>query len=217
MRAHLSATFAVLLFSAAAGAAGKAPVALITDVQGQTTPALEAFSEVAAGDGVDLGSEARVEFNHYPKCEIVVVKGGRLSFSEQGYTVQRGQVVDAKKTKCAHPVDVRGTAGVGGGMIGGGVVRSAGGGLKLRDKPGFVLLGVRRGDYKSLRILKDKAVLAEGPVQQNRFSFPAQAPALPPGKDYVVELVSSGAAKSFQVPFEVVSSGGSIDTLLRVE
>ncbi|MBM3490700.1 MAG: hypothetical protein FJX68_09650 [Alphaproteobacteria bacterium] len=214
---RLSVALAALLLAHGAVAAGKSPVALVTVVHGNMSPPLEAFSEVAAGDAIDLGADGRVEFNHYPKCETVIVKGGRLSFSEQGYTVQRGQIVDAKKTKCAQPVDVQGTTGVGGGLIGGGVVRSAGAVLKLRDKPGFVLLGAARADYKSLRILKDNAVLAEGPVQQNRFSFPAQAAALPPGKDYVVELVPSGNAKGFRVKFEVVSSGGSADTLLRVE
>ena len=82
-RSRLGALFVIAL-AATMGWAGLAvaqrPVALITDIVDANTADFGPFDEVTAGTSIDLGSAGRIEFQHYQRCETVLVEGGRVNF-----------------------------------------------------------------------------------------------------------------------------------------
>jgi hypothetical protein len=197
----LLAFYAVTTAAGSAAAQGIAPpgsrpmVALALDVRGATEPTHEPFSEFAAGQSLTLKEGAEVEFLHYPTCEIVVVKGGDLAFSEQRYTARGGKVIDVKRSKCPKTVALDGET-----QIGGVVLRSIPGPqvLSLATRPGFVAAGAKRHAYKQVRVRREGQILFEGPLTGNRFEWPEGRPPLDPNGNYTLELVAaSGEARSF--------------------
>ncbi len=188
-----------LLVLAAAGSAaaqGTRPaVALALEVKGTIQPALEPYSELTAGQGLRLEGEAEIEFLHYATCETVVVRGGELSFSEQRYSVRGGKVADARRGKCPATVSLERDA-----QIGGVVLRGSPGPhvLSLATRPGFVVVGADRRDYRKLRIRREGQTVFEGELAGGRFEWPKGRAPLDPDGNYTVELLSgAGEARAF--------------------
>ena len=170
-------------------------VALALEIEGATDPAVEPFSEFAAGQSLRLGSSAEVEFLHYPTCETVTVRGGDLAFSEQRYSVRGGKVTDVKRGKCPTTVSLARDA-----QIGGVVLRSSPGPgvLSLATRPSFVITGAERQGYRKLRIRREGQTLFEGEIAGRRFQWPSGRAPLDPDGSYTLELRSAaGVARAF--------------------
>lgn len=168
--------------------AGTQPgVALALAITGTTDPVYEPFSEFAAGQRVHLGTEAEMEFLHYPSCETVTVKGGDLTFSEQRYTVRGGKITDVKRTKCPKTVALDGDP-----QIGGVVLRSIPGPqvILLATRPAFVAVGVNRRGFRNVRIRQEGQIVFEGELVGRRFEWPSDRAPLDPDGNYTLELLS---------------------------
>ena len=201
-RIFLPLTFYVAtVLAGSAHAQGIAPpgsrpaVALALDVRGATEPTYEPFAEFTAGQSVTLKDDAEIEFLHYPTCEIVVVKGGELSFSEQRYAARGGKVADVKRSKCPKTVALGSDT-----QIGGVVLRSIPGPqvLSLATRPAFVVVGGKRHAFKQVRVRREGQILFEGALTGNRFEWPESKPPLDADGNYTLELVAApGEARSF--------------------
>jgi hypothetical protein len=202
---------AIALSAGAATAAGE-PVALIMDVMGDTSPALEPFAEFGDGDTVDLGKDGEVTFAHYGKCENVVVQGGRLTMDANGYVVTGGKVVDVSAAPCPSDVKITGS-----GEIGGVVMRGVKiGGLKMGERPSFQLGGDNRTAYTSVRVAKDDKTLFEGPIVNQRFVWPFGFEPLSPATGYELHLLRADGGEKV-VKFEVVQDPPAAEAVVAVE
>lgn len=193
-RLALSVLF-VLAAAGSAAAQSARPVALALQIEGATEPALEAFSELTAGQRLRLRDGAEIEFLHYPTCETVTVKGGDLSFSERRYSVRGGEIADVKRSKCPKIV-----APAGDSQIGGVVLRSPVGPrvLSLTTRPGFVVVGSKRRSYTKVRILLEGQIVHESALTGNRFEWPSRLEPLDPDGNYTLELLSAdGETRAF--------------------
>jgi hypothetical protein len=178
-------------------------VALITEVSGTITPALEAFTEVEAGSAIDLGSDGHIEFLHYPTCQKVVAEGGRLSVTVENFRVNKGQIIDISKAECPQRVQLASNeAGAG---IAGVVLRGAADvTLKVSQRPRFLLLGAAAGQFKTLAVLQGGTSLLVLPLDGKPLIWPETKDPLPPAGDYVVELTSADA-KIRRLPMQVTN------------
>lgn len=209
----LTAGLAALAFGLAAAAAGAAaPAALAIDVSGGIEPAVEPFSELNVGDKLELADDAQITFLHYATCEEVVIRGGRLLFTERQYLPQRGQIVEKKRTKCPQTVALKSDARIGG-------VRIRGmGSTKLDSRPQFVLTGEARDRYASVRFMSGQQALYEDALSGPRYSWPEGRNALAESaQDYALELVPKGNGDALRVPFAVKDGGSQPVTVIRVD
>jgi len=203
-----------LLFGAclAGAAAAKEPAAMVLETQGAVMPELEAFSELAAGDKVDLGKDGQLSFSHYAKCQNVVVEGGVVQIDAKDYKVTGGKVVDVQQAPCPKNVQLSG-AGEIGGVVMRGIKTSE---IKLGERPAFKLTGARSADVKALKIVKNQKTLYEGAVKGQSFAWPAGHEPLQVARGYELHL-TGGDGKQTVMTFDVVKTPGAKEPIVKVE
>jgi hypothetical protein len=197
------ATALGLALSLASLPAAAAVVALALEVEGDTDPAIEPFTEIESGASIKLGAQTQIEFLHYTTCQTIVVRGGRVTFTEQQYLVRDGEVVDVTRSKCPEVAAVGKDSAIGGVLM-----RGAGDGFSIWPRPQFVFVGASRARYTELHVLKGSALLLSAPLTGYRFDWPEAKDPLAAGKDYAIELVGPDNA-SKRVQFEVVEHRGT--------
>jgi hypothetical protein len=172
MRILVFATLSLVLL-AASGAVAQGPsgIALVVEVNGQTTPAVKPFSELPAGATIALGPGAKLAFVHYDTCRTVTVTGGTVIIGAKGYQATGGAATEVR-TPCPRSVKVQR-----GGEAAGLVLRSAPNRVTLTTRPSFVLVGPRVDDIASVAIAKDgeAAPVLRVPLAGPRFEWPADA------------------------------------------
>jgi hypothetical protein len=194
-----------------AGATAEA-VALAVEIEGATDPAIEPFSEIDSGSSLDLGKATRIEFMHYTSCQTVIVVGGRITFTEQQFLVKGGEIVDVKRAKCPEVASAKG------GNLGGVLLRSGGGAMKLLPEPRFAFVGAGRGAFDRLRVVKGEAVVLEARIDGHQFAWPETALPLAPGEGYALELLRRDGGEATRIDFEVKASRGKAPmTVVRLD
>lgn len=205
---------ALVLFASAAAAAGS-PVALAVEVRGETEPVLELFSEIMSGDSFQLADDAKIEFLHYLTCQSIIVEGGKVSFSDQNFTVRRGRIVDVKRSKCPQATTLAAD-----GVASGVVMRSGDvkGRLKLGLTPAFVVVGTKADRVVGVRLFKGDRPVFEGPLEGARFRWPEGRAALEKGEDYRIDLVIDGDGEVLSFAVDLAERRGRAAlVLVRVE
>jgi hypothetical protein len=126
---------------ATALAAG-APVALVMEIEGATTPRIEVHQELAADARIVLGKTARVVVLHYPKCTIYTVRGGTLQAADAGIEAGSGAIESTRPGPCprVQRVTVAGLA-AGSGVVLSRAIPSSGPTLLLAANDDIVLAG----------------------------------------------------------------------------
>ena len=89
-------------------------VGLVTKVSGTVEPTINAFEEIHAGVTLELSGESSIEFLHYPSCESITVKGGKLFLTARSYN-SRGGVITREKRRCPRTLRLKSGASVAGG------------------------------------------------------------------------------------------------------
>ncbi len=214
-RSSLTALFVVALTATmgwADTAAAQRPVALITDIVGAVTTDVGPFDEISAGKSIDLGNGGRLEFQHYQRCETVVVEGGRVNFSRQTYTTQKGKILDVRRSKCPKTVAV-------GMEVSGVQLRNVvPGGLRLTTKPSFVLVGANRARVARLRVRDGETTVFEGRIDGWRFTWPEGTAPLKAGSAYDIDLLTDDGKGQHSLKVTIAEQRGSTPlTLIRVE
>lgn len=212
LKAALAASLGLgLALGAAPGRA--APVALATEVSGETVPPIEPFTEIEPGTSLELGETTQIEFMRYTSCETVTVVGGRITFTEQQFLVQRGKIVDVKRSRCPEVAQPKADSNLGGVLLRGGNAD-----LKLMAAPRLAFVGAGRAAYDRLRVLKGKTVILEAPIAGHQFTWPADAAALTPADDYTLELLRGDGGKPTRLVFEVTAKRGTAPlTVVRLD
>jgi hypothetical protein len=170
-------------------ASAQGPAGLVLETSGTVTPAAKPFTEIAGGTTLTLSGGARLVFAHYHTCKTVTVVGGSVTVTAASYVTRDGKQSDAAMP-CPKKVNVRGV-----GELGGVVYRSisANRGLTLQTEAAFVLVGQRAADFPTARITRDDAQVAEGPIRDRVFRWPAGATPLAPDTAFELTLVPARA------------------------
>jgi hypothetical protein len=200
-----------------AGAAQATPVALVTDVSGETAPTVEPWSEIPAGTSIVLADDAEMVFLHYWICESVTVRGGRLAFSSERYTLQGGRILDARRTPCPRAI-VLSESGEVGGMVLRGSGESTAQAYPVPDAPSFVLAGRKAGDFARIRVAQGEVTILDAPIHDRSFHWPDGLPRLLPGETYAVTLQAADGAVQHDFTILVARAARAGDiTLVRLD
>ena len=192
-----------IFFAATVTSAVAEPVALVLDIVGEVTPALEAFSEIQAGQSFNLGGGAHMDFLHYPTCQKVVVEGGKLSLSAENFRVSKGKVIDMSRAECPQRVQL--ASNEGGAGIAGVVLRSAADGvLKVSQRPSFLLLGAPARQFRRLQVMQGKTSLFDAALDGKPLAWPEAQDPLQVDGEYSVMLSGAGALTR-QIPLSVTT------------
>ena len=186
------------------------PVALVIDVTGASEPAIEPFAELEAGTAFELDEGTRVEFIHYATCEEVVVEGGRLSLSEERYTVGSGRVINVRRGTCPDEVVLGGDTDVGGVTL-----RSAGGDLKVNPTPTFVFVGARSGTAERVQFLRDGTLVREAIIAGKRCDW-SEAEPLEKGNYALLLVLADGEHEEIEITVKGRARKGRL-TLVRLD
>ena len=179
----LGTIFASLAWAGAASAQTQA--GLVLETSGTITPAVKPYTEIAGGTTLTLSGSARLVFSHYQTCKTVTVVGGTVNITAASYATRDGKQSDAA-VPCPKKVNVRG-----GGELGGVVYRSVSmsRALMLQPQAAFVLVGPRATEYVTARITRDDAPVAEGPIRDQVFRWPAGVAPLAADSAFELTLV----------------------------
>ena len=166
-------------------ASAQTQAGLVLETSGTITPAVKPYTEIAGGTTLTMSGGARLVFSHYQTCRTVTVVGGTVTVTASSYATEDGKQSDAAMP-CPKKVSVRG-----GGELGGVVYRSVSTSraLMLQPQAAFVLVGPRAAEYVTARITRDDAPVAEGPIRDQVFRWPAGVAPLAPDTAFELNLV----------------------------
>jgi len=161
-------------------------VALVLEVSGTMTPAVEAYDEFESGQVVNLSDNSKLQFLHYSSCTTVTVNGGKITFGGIAFEIDRGATVESEKGDCPMKISLNQDA-----QLGGVVFRSAKPSvpLMLSKRPDFTLVGKCRSEISLIRISQTGKTLFELEKTSLQLTLPTGAQ-LDSGESYVLELVS---------------------------
>lgn len=215
---RLAAPLGILLTLAVAGPAGSQAlpraVALVLEVRGATTPALQPYREIRDGARVTLAANGRLVFLHYEKpCPTYTVDGGSVAFSVGEPPVIRAGVWGQRQGGgCPKQLPARSdTAAV--------IHRS--GLAALPPRPVVVLVGARAVEAASLAIVQGETEIFAAPLDGPRFAWPPGAEPLRAGEGYRMELRQATgrvfATLHFFVPERAPAGAETPITLVTVD
>jgi hypothetical protein len=205
---------AIFALSFAGRSVAKEPVALATSVTGKVQPPIEAFSELQSDTKLQLDPNAEVEFVHYPSCQTILVKGGRLSFTTERFFLKGGLILSTKRAKCPKTVVLAGASQIGGLVLRGGL---GGGDLRVGTNPTFVLVGKDTEAVEKISVSQDGKIIAEASNPGRAFDWPKDAPPLQRGQFYTVSVTVKGATEPKTFKVESMGSGAGALTLIRLD
>ena len=149
---------------------------------------------------------------HFHACSL---QGGKVSFSDQNFTVRRGRIVDVKRSKCPQATTLAADGAAGGVVMRSGDVK---GRLKLGLTPAFVVVGAKADRVVGVRLFKGDRLIFEGPLEGARFRWPEGRAALEKGEDYRIDLVTDGDGEALSFAVDLAERRGrSALVLVRVE
>lgn len=186
-RAGLVMALALGLSASLASQAAAKEAALIVAVQGDVSPAPEAFSEAAEGASYALAPDAEMIVMHYAACVESHFKGGEITVGALGVKTT-GELVGQTDVECPRKVafaeDANAVAAV---VLRGGEDRTL-----INAEPVFVLL---KDGVESVEIRRAGVAVGRLDVAGRLARWPAGVAALPPGDDYEIALVMRGAER----------------------
>lgn len=204
MKRWVFASVAASGLMAAAPAVAADAVALVMSVSGKVSPDVAAYSEIPSQTAIDLGSDGRISFVHYPSCRQVTVLGGKLTFGPQEVEVSGGTIERETPQKCPKKMSIKvaGTAAA---------VRTRNAFAptpRLTNRPSCVVLGSGARGFKEAQVIPEtggKALATmkmSGPV----FQWPAKAGPLPDGR-YKLQLVRADGSPNWEMVFSAGADG----------
>lgn len=165
--------------------------ALVLDVTGPTVPELLPFDEIPAGAVVRLDPETELSLTFYPTCEDVTVKGGTVRFVEERITVEDdGQVLAYGQSACPATVELVESDVINAAII----TRSAAfGQSRIALQPVIALTGKEAALYDRVAVHDRSGEVAAMTISGRRATWPAEAPSLSAGQQYLVVLTGPSA------------------------
>ena len=186
----------------ARGAEAQPAAALVLEASGSTRPAIQPYTEIRTGTTIELGPGARIVLNHYLTCHRLVVTGGSVTVTPEGFVTSPGSATTEERRPC--PKTVRLPAG---GQAATAVMRGLAPRVVLAVQPAFVLVGPRAEEFAAVRVVRGTTVVLEAPLAGPRFEWPAGMAALAANTEYELSLVPKGGGSPTTFRFTATAAG----------
>ena len=200
-----------------AAAAKPQMVALIVDQSGSIKPAVQSYTELAAGARLELAPKARIALTHYAACKRVFIEGGSVLVTERTVEVKGATSSSSEPGPCpnVHRVVVAGNTVSTGALISRGALQPE---PRLAPQQRVVLVGERAPLARDVRILDSGQRVVAGPwaVGERAFSM-GDARTLLPGDAYTLQFEFRGDVPPLKIPFTAASTGADQLFVLRLE
>lgn len=187
MKRILLGACAAFLVGAAADRAAAEEAALVIDVVGDVSPAVEPFGEVEAGAQLKLARGAELILMHYATCEEVHIESGSVTVGIADLEIGGGANVIARDpVECPEQVafvDAPNSTGA--------VVLRNSGAAEIAPRPIFAAPGATR-----IEVSAGGALVAAMDVSGNRAVWPRSAPDLVPGEVYEIRMTGPDGVKA---------------------
>ena len=144
-----------------------------------------------------MSAHGRLEFLYYNSCKTVVIKGGKISFTERRFLLSGGKIMNQTRGRCPKVLTLNKDA-----RVGGVLVRSSPATLRVSGRPQFVFTGPNSAAAVQVRITSEGAPTLALLLADRQLEWPAGDDALAAG-NYELEVLSKDSATSKRVPFEV--------------
>lgn len=172
------------------------PAALIVDVQGAVSPAVESFEDVDAGMVLTLAPDGEVIISHYKACEEITATGaGTISVSATGLELDGVTVSDRTAVDCPSAVALA-NADTASATV---VIRDVMPLAKVPLVPEIVLVGDNAAKFEQLELRRRDAVIATLPVQNRRVQWPVDGLFLSDRTKYQLILTGPGVAANAEI------------------
>lgn len=185
-------------------------VAIILDVEGDTSPAAEAFDELVNGARIDLGSDARVVFSDYQTCGEYNVVGGVIEIENNQIALSRNTHVNFSAASCVASITLSDADLVSAGVV---TRASAGDMPEISNRPSFGIPGPASERYDSVTVMIDSKSVLTLSVVNGRALLPDDTASLTPGKEAVVLI--SGANTQQRAVRVRISDDAAAWTILK--
>ncbi len=168
-------------------AAAEDPSAVILDVQGETTPSIEAFDELSAGTFITLGADSVVQLGHYASCAEVTVTGGTISVEAERVMFDGNKSVTQDGETCVSNVTLAAADLVSASIVTRSVIA---GEPQIAPRPSVAVGGPDGPGYTMLTVMVGSEKVLSAPIVNRRAIVPTDAAPLEPGKK--VTLIIDG-------------------------
>jgi hypothetical protein len=183
---------------------GQTPSALVLEMDGNSTPPLQPYNEIAAGSMISLSDTSQLVFLHYTTCRTVNVIGGIIVFDVNTYTLTGESKRSDMRSPCPRTVRLKAE-----GETAGAIIRKVPYvSHTFSPQPNFLLVGIRASDFTSIRIFKDDREVLQSPIDGRWFRWPKGVTPLTKGEVYQLNLIpKSGNSAQVITTFTVIGTG----------
>jgi hypothetical protein len=175
-------------------------VALVVERNGPTSPEVQQYSEIMAGEGFAVPAGSSLVFIDYRSCNRVTVSGMTVNFSSSGFSTSRDANRSEQRVACPQTL-----APDSGGDNSSVLMRGIGDKLtSIPTRPTFVIVGAPAGGFGRLNITRGTDTLVDAELRGARFDWPSSAPPLEVGSIYHLDLLPERADdRALKLSFKV--------------
>ena len=166
--------------------------ALVIDVLGDVTPAVEAFEDVPPGTALTLGGGAEIIISHYKSCEELTISGGTIGVGVDGLDINGGEIVAKEEVDCPATVAMA-NADTASATV---VVRNFDELPKVPLTPSIVLVGENAANFDAVTLKRKDKVVTNLAIVDRRVQWPQEGLYLSDRTQY--SLVLAGAGGTFE-------------------
>jgi hypothetical protein len=191
---HATAFVAIALFLVssvhviAVRSSTRDPVALVVEKDGPTSPELQAYSEIMAGDAFQIPSGSSLVFIDYHSCDRVRVSESTVNFSADGFSTSPGGDRSEQRVACPQTL-----APDSGGENSSTLMRGLDFQRAVATRPTFVIIGAPSRSFSHISVKDGTQTLVDSELHGARFDWPSSAPPLDADRVYHMILLPEQA------------------------
>jgi hypothetical protein len=184
------------------------PVALVVEKKGRTSPDLQPYSEIMAGETFKVLAGSSLVFIDYRSCNRVTVSGTTVTFSSSGFSTSRNDDRTEQRVACPQTL-----APDNGGDNSSLLMR----GIDLEQKfplvairSTFLIVDAQGRKFARVKVKDASGTLVDAKLRGARFDWPASTPSLEAGKVYRMVLLPQEADdRPLKLTFRAVADSPS--------
>ena len=169
--------------------------ALVIDVVGDVSPAVDAFEDVAPGTVLTLGAGAELTISHYRTCEEVTLSGGRVTVGEAGLELDGTETLAREEVDCPSNVALAENDTASATVI----VRNFEELPRVPISPSIVLVGDNAAKFSSMTLRREDKVITSLDIVDRQVQWPAEGLYLSNRTKYQLVLAGDGAEFAAEV------------------
>jgi hypothetical protein len=174
--------------AASAQSNARNPVALVVERRGRTSPELQPYSEIMAGDAFRVPASSSLVFIDYHSCNRVTVSGTTVNFSSSGFSTSTGANRSEERIACPQTL-----ATDSGGENSSILMRGLDTMPSVAIRPDFVIIASPGRSFARVSVKDATRTLVDAELHGARFDWPSSAPPLDDGSIYRLVLVPERA------------------------